>query len=109
MPLRYEIRPLAVFKIREFYQHVAIKYRHTYDEDDMNRNIYDALTNIYQIEQSILRRKPTLRRWQGLHMAHAGKWFYAYSFIEDRIIIEDACHELNMHDAVEVDTHHPED
>ena len=29
-------------------------------------------------------------------MAHAGKWYYAYSINDDTIIIEDACYEKNM-------------
>ena len=51
------------------------------------------------IEQSLLRRKPTLERWQkaGWHMANAGKWYYAYTISGDTITIEDACHEQNMH------------
>ena len=53
-----------------------------------------------QIEQSLLRRPPILKRWQeqGWFMAKAGKWYYAYSIGGDTIVIEDACHEQNMHD-----------
>ena len=51
-----------------------------------------------QIEQTLGCRKPTLHRWKHFHMAHAGKWYYAYSIHEDVITIEDACHEQNMYE-----------
>ncbi|MBP5770237.1 MAG: hypothetical protein J6W75_02610 [Bacteroidaceae bacterium] len=65
----------------------------------MLKNIDDAVDPMFQIEQSLLRRQPTIERWQkvGWHMANAGKWFYAYTVNGDTITIEDACHEQNMH------------
>lgn len=76
-----------------------MKYRHTYSESLMLKNIDDAVDSMFQIEQSLLRRKPILERWQkeGWHMANAGKWYYAYSIHDNTVIIEDACHEQNMH------------
>jgi len=76
-----------------------MKYKHTYSEYLMLKNIDDAVDPMFQIEQSLLRRKPTLERWQkaGWHMANAGKWYYAYTISGDTITIEDACHEQNMH------------
>lgn len=55
---------------------------------------------LWQIEQSLLRRKATVKHWQqkGWNMAKAGKWYYAYTIEDDTVIIEDACHEQNMHD-----------
>ena len=66
----------------------------------MHQNIDDAIDGMYQVEQTLSRRKPTIARWQkqGYHMAHSGHWYYAYTIKGDTIIIEDACHEQNMHD-----------
>ena len=98
MLFRYEVTPRASRKIWTFYRNVAKKYRHTFDAEDIVKNAQNAIRNMGQIEQTLLRRKPTLNRWQGFHMAHAGKWYYAYSIREDLIVIEDACHEQNMHE-----------
>lgn len=100
MMFRYDVKPRAALKIRKFYRNVARKYRHSYDEDDMTRNIYDALLQINLIETKLLRRKPTIGRWQaqGWHMAHAGTWYYAYTIDGDTVTIQDACHQQNMHE-----------
>lgn len=100
MEFKYEVRPRAALKIRKFYQNVAKKYRHTYDEEDLIRNIFDALFKIHQIEKILLRRKPTIARWkkQGWHMANTDKWYYAYTVEGDTITIQDACHTQNMHE-----------
>jgi hypothetical protein len=52
---------------------------------------------VYGIERTLIRRKPTIKRWQGYHMAHAGVWYYAYTIDGDTITIHDACHQQNMH------------
>ena len=66
----------------------------------MHKNIETAINDMFQIEQTLLRRRPTIERWkqEGWHMAHAGKWFYAYTIADDTITIEDASHEQNMRD-----------
>jgi hypothetical protein len=64
----------------------------------MHKNIDDAVNAIYRIEQTLARRKPVMERWQGWHMAKAGKWYYAYTIDGDTITIQDACHEQNIHD-----------
>ena len=66
--MKYIIKPRASRMIFSFYQNVAKKYRHTYDKDDLKRNVYDAMQSIYEIERTLLRRKPTLSRWAGYHM-----------------------------------------
>ncbi len=65
----------------------------------MRRFINQYIDSMFQIEQSLLRRPPTLKRWQneGWHMAKAGKWYYAYTINGDTITIEDTSHEQNMH------------
>jgi len=99
MNYQYLVKAKAALKIRTFYRNVFKKYRHTYSYRNMQYNIDQAVDSFYLIEKSLLRRKPTLERWRlaGWHMANAGKWYYAYSIADDTIVIEDACHELNMH------------
>jgi len=95
---QYIIRPLARRNIRQFYYNVAKKYRHTYSLELMHKNIDDALQAMYDIEKTLLTRKPTLERWQGYHMANTDKWYYAYIIVDDVIIVLDACHAQNMHE-----------
>ena len=97
--MKYIINNHCVRNIVDFYRHVALKYRHTYSEYLMLKNIDEAVNAMFQIEQSLLRRKPILKQWQeeGWHMAKAGKWFYAYTINDDTITIEDACHSQNVH------------
>ena len=66
----------------------------------MRKHISEYVDSMYLIEQSLLRRRPTLQRWkeQGWHMAKSGTWFYAYSINDDTVTIEDARHEQNMHE-----------
>ena len=64
----------------------------------MFKNIVEAYDAMYRIEQTLPRRRPTLARWQGMHMAHSGHWYYAYTIDGDTITICDACHEQNMHE-----------
>ena len=85
-------------EIYTFYDNVSRKYCHTYSNYLMHQNINDAYDAIYKIENGLLRRKPTISRWAGYHMAHGGKWFFAYRIVNDTIYVEDACHEQNMHD-----------
>ncbi len=83
-------------KIRSFYKNVAKKYRHTYSYEDMERNVHDAFFAIYDIERSLPRRRPTISRWGGYHMANTDKWYYAYIIEDDTIKVVDACHAQNM-------------
>ncbi len=98
--MRYVIKRRCHDSIEQFYRNVLKKYRHTYSIQLMRRNVLDATNGMYLIEKTLLRRKPTLTRWQeqGYHMAHSGKWYYAYTIDEDTITIQDACHEQNMHE-----------
>ncbi len=94
----YNITPEAVAHIVDFYAHVLLKYQHTFSLDDMERNVHRTIYDCRKIEVSLLRRQPTIARWQGYHMAHAGHWYYAYTIDGDTITIQDACHEQNMHE-----------
>lgn len=94
--MNYRISKRCFRKINSFYHHVAQKYKHTYSEELMHKNIDDAIDSMYQIEQSLLRRQPTVPEWLGLYMANTDKWYYAYTIEDDTIIIVDACHAQNM-------------
>lgn len=98
--MKYIIRRQCHEKIEQFYRNVLKKYRHTYSIELMQRNVLDATNGMRLIEKTLLRRKPTLTRWQqqGYHMANTGKWYYAYTIDGDTITIQDACHAQNMHE-----------
>lgn len=64
----------------------------------MERNIRDAIFSINSIVRTLLRRQPTIKRWEGCHMANTDKWYFAYRIVGDTIIIVDACHAQNMHE-----------
>jgi len=100
---KYEASPLASYKIWMFYRHVALKYRHTFDTEDLVHNAQKAIRNMHLIERTLLRRRPAISRWEqeGWHMANAGKWYYAYTIDDETITIQDACHEQNMHEETE--------
>ena len=95
--IHYIIKPRAAQKIYSFYRNVAKKYRHTYDKDDLKRNVHDAVFSIYGIESTLLRREPTLSRWKGYHMANTDKWYFAYTFDGETVTVVDAYHAQNMH------------
>ena len=95
--IHYIIKPRAAQKIYSFYRNVAKKYRHTYDKDDLKRNVHDAVFSIYGMESTLLRREPTLSRWKGYHMANTDKWYFAYTFDGETVTVVDACHAQNMH------------
>ena len=98
MQYKYFYTKRTAAKIRSFYGNVAKKYRHTYSYEDMERNVRDAFFAIYAIERTLRRRKPTLSRWAGYHMANTDKWYYAYTIEGDTIKVVDACHAQNMHE-----------
>ena len=63
------INEVIICNIENFYQNVAQKYRHTYDYNDMRKDIYTAISSILKIENGLLRRKPIISRWDGMYMA----------------------------------------
>lgn len=70
--MKYVIQKQVAYKINTFYHNVAKKYKHTYSEEMMHKNLDNAFNSIYKIENGLLRRKPTISRWNGLFMANAG-------------------------------------
>lgn len=98
MQYKYRYSKQALKNIRIFYRNVALKYRHTYSFEDMERNIRDAIFYIYAIERTLPRRQPTISRWDGFYMANTDKWYYAYTIDGDIITVVDACHAQNMHE-----------
>ena len=67
----------------------------------MVKNITEAYDSIYQIDNGLLRKNPTISRWQGLFMATSQnrRWNFAYRIDGDTIYVEDACHAQNMHES----------
>ena len=91
-------------EIYTFYTNVAKKYKHTYSEELMLKNINDVYNSICKIENGLLRRQPTISRWKGLYMAVSKdrKWHFAYRIDGDTVYVEDACHAQNMHESREM-------
>ena len=96
--MRYVLKKRCLLKIGSFYKNVSKKYKHTYSEELMHKNIDDAIDAAYHIEQTLHRRKPTLERWKDCHMANNDKWYFAYTIENDTIVVRDACHAQNMHE-----------
>ena len=96
--MKYLVRKRCARKINSFYKNVSRKYRHTYSQELMEKNVHDAFDAMYQIEQTLLRREPTIARWEGYHMANTDKWYFAYTFDGETVTVVDACHAQNMHD-----------
>lgn len=97
--MNYVIHDKAKNAIVRFYHNVAKKYKHTYSEELMNKNIVSAYNSIYQIENGLTRRQPTTPRWKGMFMATAGKWSFAYKVENDTVYVYDACHSQNIHES----------
>jgi len=96
--MKYVIRKRCAQKVTEFYRNVSKKYKHTYSQELMEQNVQDAYDSIFMIEQSLLRREPTISRWKGYYMANTEKWYYAYTLEGDTVTVVDACHAQNMHE-----------
>ena len=94
--MRYVIQKRCVRNITSFYRNVSKKYKHTYSLELMEKNMNDAYDNIFQIENGLMRREPTLERWEGYHMAKTDKWYFAYTFDGETVTVVDACHAQNM-------------
>lgn len=96
--MKYIISSLVYKNIRSFYTNVAKKYKHTYSYENLRADYQKACSSIYQIENGLLRREPTMSKWKGYYMAKAGKWYFAYRIEGDTIYVDDACHSQNIHD-----------
>lgn len=100
--MKYKIYDNVGSKIKSFYRNVAKKYTNTWDEEDTINSILSVKNAIFQIENGLLRRRPTLSRWEskGYYMTNAKKWYFAY-YVKDGVIhVVDACHSQNMHEAI---------
>lgn len=94
----YTIERRCLMRIASFYRNVARKYKHTYSEELMHKNIDEAIDSMFQIEKTLLRRKPILERWSDCWMANTDKWYFAYKIEGDEIVVVDACHAQNMYE-----------
>ena len=66
--MKHVIRKRCAQKITTFYRNVSKKYKHTYSEELMLKNIDEAVDAFYRIENGLLRRKPTISQWAGYHI-----------------------------------------
>ena len=94
--MKHIIRKRCAQKITTFYRNVSKKYKHTYSQELMEKNVHDAYDSMFQIERTLLRREPTISQWAGYHMANTDKWYFAYTIDGDTITVVDARHAQNM-------------
>lgn len=94
--MKHIILPQCTTSIKKFYHNVAKKYAHTYSRELMHKNVDDAIDAMYKIENGLLRRSPTIKRWEGCFMANTKNWYYAYKIFDNVIVVIDACHAQNM-------------
>lgn len=96
----YKISKKVQQRIYSFYSNVAKKYCNTYDINCLLRNIESAYNGIYGIENGLLRRNPTISRWNGKgYMANTKTWYYLYKIDGNTIYVIDACHSQNMRES----------
>jgi hypothetical protein len=94
--MKHIIRKRCAQKITTFYRNVSKKYKHTYSQELMEKNVHDAYDSMFQIERTLLRREPTISQWAGYHMANTDRWYFAYTIDGDTITVVDARHAQNM-------------
>ena len=94
--MKHVIRKRCAQKITTFYRNVSKKYKHTYSQELMEKNVHDAYDSMFQIERTLLRREPTISQWTGYYMANTDKWYFAYTIVGDTITVVDARHAQNM-------------
>ena len=94
--MKHVIRKRCAQKITTFYRNVSKKYKHTYSQELMEKNVHDAYDSMFQIERTLLRREPTISQWAGYHMANTDKWYFAYTIHGDTVTVVDARHAQNM-------------
>ncbi len=92
---KYTISKQAYNKISSFYKNVAKKYVHTYSYQQMQKNIDETKQAIFQIENGLSRRNPTIKRWNGYYMATTNfrkrkQWYFAYKIQNNTIHVVDA-------------------
>ena len=66
--MKHVIRKRCAQKITTFYRNVSKKYKHTYSQELMEKNVHDAYDSMFQIERALLRREPTISQWAGYHI-----------------------------------------
>lgn len=98
--MKHVIRKRCAQKITTFYRNVSKKYKHTYSQELMEKNVHDAYDSMFQIERTLLRREPTISQWAGYHMANTDKWYFAYTRDGDTVTVVDARHAQNMHEEI---------
>ena len=83
-------------EIFKFYQNVSKKYTNIYSRDEINKLIKNSFSPITQLKNNKLIADPLLDKWKGLGRVVIGKWNFAIDIKDNKIIVVDACHQLNM-------------
>ena len=98
------VNPTVYNEINDFYLNMHRKFRNSWGIEEIHNLIDNAVDSIYEIEDGLQRREPTISRWNGLFMATSRdkKWNFAYRIEGETIYLEDACHAQNMHESKNV-------
>lgn len=91
---------MCIEKSYHFIEMLLRSIGNTHSYENLNSDYKKVCSSIYKIENGLLRRKPTISRWNGLFMANAWKWYFAYRIEGDTIYVEEACHAQNMHEMI---------
>ena len=95
------VNPTVYTEINKFYLNMHRKFRNSWGVEEIHNLIDKAVDSIYEIENGLQKKAPTISRWKGLFMATSRdrKWNFAYRIEEETIYVEDACHAQNMHES----------
>ena len=99
--MKYVVDNAVYQALRSFYKNVAKKYCNVYTSEDVEKDFTKACQSIYRIENGLMRRQPRMDKWEGMYMATAGKWNFAYKIEGDTVYVCDACHSQNIHESSE--------
>ena len=97
--MKYVVDNAVYQALRSFYKNVAKKYCNVYTSEDVEKDFTKACQSIYRIENGLMRRQPRMDKWEGMYMATAGKWNFAYKIEGDTVYVCDACHSQNIHES----------
>ena len=105
---KLELVSILIESVKPIQTHTVFDMPLEEDFPDMDKELYTPeeayeltmkdIKAIYAIERTLPRRRPTISRWEGYHMANTDKWYYAYTIEGDTIKVVDVCHAQNMHE-----------
>lgn len=91
-----EISNKAIGKIVSFYNNVGLKFPNTNTGEVIEKNIANTINSIHSIKQNTFIRNSYIDEWAKYKMITCGKWNFAVDIKENKMVIVDACHQLNM-------------